>query len=102
MDLHFEVAYLQIMIRRREPDPLWAWAVEMERSFSGSVVFLVKRPRSLKSSRARHYFNSWSAAGDVVRYRREIELAEADDILFCSWDASRFSRTQSAFRRIMR
>jgi hypothetical protein len=43
-----------------------------------------------------------SAAGDVVRYRREIELAEADDILFCSWDASRFSRTQSAFRRIMR
>ena len=79
-------------------------------SGNGTVIFRIcglfgeeaEITKIVESSPLLQFMEAGSSAAGDVRYRREIELAEADDILFCSWDASRFSRTQSAFRRIMR
>jgi hypothetical protein len=72
--------YFQIMLRHREPDALWAWAVEWNKQFRLCGFF--GDLAAVKSVADSMPVLPMRSIGPNDRYRMEVSLAENDDHLF--------------------
>jgi hypothetical protein len=77
--------YFQIMLRQREPDALWAWAVEWNKQFRLCGFF--GDLAAVKAVAEGMPVLPMRSIGPDDRYRMEVGLAESDDRLFRDQDS---------------
>lgn len=77
--------YFQIMLRHREPDALWAWAVEWNKQFRLCGFF--GEQTYVKAAAEGMPVLPLRSIGSDDRYRMEVALAENDDHLFRDQDS---------------